>query len=290
MPEREEPQILQPRDITPNAEKIVSPVLAEAIQREGIRPEGKDFSESEIVAMQEEIFRMQEGIDAVRPNTYHNAPHGREVTPRFEQLLPLLNLPSWQVAAHRLTPPFHDYGHSGRTLRVSDDGLSNEEFAAVAADEYAASKGFGTYQRILIQGDVIASTFGNPSIKPETPAEKAFALADVAGFIKPWEEWVTECAQVLAEVPEDERPDSVKSWLEGRVKFLQFCKTRLDEFSEIVRGNPEARKVLAEWEMSLSMHRRTVETLLARIGDKDYNRRDIIDGPRGIITPLLKKS
>ncbi|PJE75690.1 hypothetical protein COV04_03775 [Candidatus Uhrbacteria bacterium CG10_big_fil_rev_8_21_14_0_10_48_11] len=269
MQERESAKCIQPEEITPNARTIVAPRLREAIEREGIVAGGKTFSEEEIDAMKEELFALQASADEGHKNPYHNEGHGRDVDKRFETLLATFDLPNWQRAAYRLIPATHDLYHSGEMKRVADDGLSNEEIAAVAGDGFAEEKGFSPYQRAILYGGNIGSTFGNPEVHPETTIEKVFALADVGGFTKTWDDWIEESGNVLAEQSAEKHITSPKEWLNSQQAFIEYCEGLLDDVRKETLGNNRMITVLSNWGRHLEEKKRTVETLLGLAAKED---------------------
>jgi hypothetical protein len=220
--------------------------------------------------MRAEILAMQQQFDEDELNPYHNAEHAAEVADRLEVLLKKLNLEAWRADVLRVAALFHDFGHSGRTMRDANDGLTNEEYAAVQADAYAKQKGFSVYQRILLQGEIIGTTFGNAEVKPETYEEKTLAIADIGGFSKSWDKWIAESAAVLKETPLEARSKTIDEWLVGRAKFLDWATSRMTTEANVL------------WGKDLEIQKKCV----AAAHTPGHERRRVVEE---LITPLLNQ-
>ena len=269
---------------TPNATEIVTsdpnPELADVLYADA-RQAGKvnsggdrTFSEAEMKGIEDEFLARLEGIDAKEKHPYHNADHTREVLDRTKEILAFEpEIPAPEAQAAQFAALFHDFRHTGKTLRQAPDGLSNEQLASIIADHHAKAKGFSLSQRVLSRGIILGTTFGNPSIKPETRLERIVAMADIGGFRKPWDDWVEESARVLQEADPATRPKDLAAWLKGRKGFLTgFIRPRLEAL-------PPAKQA---WEKELKDKEDIVDRLIA--GDTGPD----LEAVRKHIEPLLQ--
>lgn len=269
---------------TPNATEIVTadpnPELADVLYSDarlaGKINSGEDrtFSEAETKAIEDEFLARLADIDAKEKHPYHNADHTKEVSDRTKEILafePGIAVPEAQAA--QFAALFHDFRHTGKTLRQAPDGLSNEQLASIIADHHAKAKGFSLNQRVLIRGIILGTTFGNPNIKPETHLERIVAMADIGGFRKSWNDWVEESARVLQEADPATRPKDLAAWLKGRKGFLTgFIRPRLEAL-------PSAKQA---WENELREKEDIVDRLIAGESGPD------LDAVRKHIEPLLQ--
>jgi hypothetical protein len=276
MPKEARPTIRSAEEITPNAKTIRVPALQRAIEEQG-------FSGPDLVITDDFLNGIIKGIvlhqlvayDNVRRNRYHNAEHAEEVVMRTRGLVRRIKgFDSNDQKLMIIAAALHDLGHSGTTKRSAPDGLSNEEYTAALADQILSAHKFSVRQRVQMYGLIIGTTFGNPSVKPETKMEKVLSIADVGGFTKQWTQWVEESSFVLHETPVAERPATIEEWLHGRLKFLAWIESRLSEL-------PEVEKY---WRPYLEEKKQKVNYLLK-----------IQAGPsmksiRTFVVPLLRKS
>ncbi len=246
---------MKPEQISLNARDIKSSTLLAAIERDGIN-DGVDekITEAETERICEAILEMQRRqYDDVRRNKYHNAEHASEVINRVKAIFARDNgiKPNVQRLI-RIAAAFHDLGHSGKTLRKAADGLSNEEYAAVLADQWIVDTKIklSVNQRVKLYALIIGTTFGNHAIKPETKAEQILAIADIGGFVNSWEWWVKESALVLKEISKSQRPKTMEEWLNGRLAFLDHIDARLAAVKGFNHGYymkaAEKRKIVTE--------------------------------------------
>lgn len=228
--------------ITPFAQNITAETLRADITLLGNDIESqeiREFSEADMQKLLKEIADLLKKEDEKKHLPYHNSRHTLEgVLPRTQEALRVLQPPVsiWEQQALQIAAGFHDYKHSGRAIRKADEemspeeadairaegGLSNEEVAANAADVFAKEKGLSVKQRVLIYGAIIGTTFGNPTIQPQTRLEKILAVADRAGYASTTnEEWMRESVNVLRERRVAERPQSMLDVLRGQEIFLE---------------------------------------------------------------------
>ncbi|GEM_PF-1888108 len=180
------------------------------------------------------------------PFPYHNRRHTEEVIERVSVLASHAQprLETEETDLLKLAALFHDYGHSGRTIRqtslsASRPDLSNEEFAAEEA-RVRLSKDLTAEQLEVVKNLILATSFGQADAKsvyyrpyqPKTLLEKLLALADIGGFQKPFEEWVEESFRVLQEADPATIPPTFERWLETRYGFLNYCLAKVTEVSE----------------------------------------------------------
>jgi hypothetical protein len=238
-----------PAEISENAKKIISSDLREDIKTLGIdKSQDKEFDMVIFKDIKNEVIGKLKEIDSVRKNPYHNAEHAIEVLGRARKLMEKIILPLSRRQIVELSALFHDYDHCGRTHRFEPDGLSNEEYACLHADKYAKSIGFSVHQRILVQGLIIGTTFGNPQIGPKTELEKLLAIADVGGFEKSFEKWIEDSANVLKEVPIEKRPASAVEWLNNALNFINWIKERITPEAQKYwgKGLEEKEKIISQ--------------------------------------------
>jgi len=236
--------------ISPNAEKAIrfNPTLVNDISlafREGsLIGEDKKFISEEMSVIVEEIKSLLKRADEERLNPYHNKQHALEVNERFSQLLEVEGLTEQYGQLGDVASLFHDFRHAGTTKREAADGMSNEEMAALEADKFAKEKGFSVRQRVIISSLIIGTTFGNPEVSTTTDLENLLSLADVGGFIKSWDDWVKECADVLTEMPMGLRPTTIEGWLKTRVGFLKFfIQPKMTEAAKRIWGQALTEKI-----------------------------------------------
>src|SRR5262249_20269211 len=83
----------------------------------------------------------------------------------------------------------HDFAHQGSTLRRDAPGgiplphlghdISTERVSAILFDNLLKRSGASLGARVFIAQLIIATTFGDPSIKLKTPSEKRLVCADI---------------------------------------------------------------------------------------------------------------
>ncbi len=237
MPKETRPAISGAEEITRNARTIRVVALQRAIHEQGFSGPDLAISDDFLNGLIKGIVLHQRvAFDDVKRNRYHNAEHAEEVVMRTRGLV--RRIKGFDANDQKLmliAAALHDLGHSGTTLRQASDGLSNEEYTAVLADQILVAHKFSVRQRVQMYGLIMGTTFGNPSIKPETKMEKVLSIADVGGFTKPWTQWVEESSFVLHETPIAERPTTIEEWLQGRLKFLAWIESRLNELPEVAK-------------------------------------------------------
>lgn len=285
--DKERAELLQePREVTPNAyqfvpnlETVADPELRKSLATwqdplyQDIQEVGgfsihdnKVFAEDKLAGMEQEIRDRLVAYDQKHPNAYHNSLHAESVLQRVKELIGLAQLSEYEAQTIRVSALFHDAEHSGAALR--QDGWTNEEAAALAADQYLKDKGFSLYQRLLARGHIIGTRF--PDGTPFTPGERLLAIADVGGFKDSWAEGVQESARVLQEVSPQKRQQSLTDWLAGRKMFLQHVRLRM---------TPEAERL---WGERFEERVRIVDRLIA---DNNAPEMDVV---RKEIGPLLR--
>lgn len=190
--------------------------------------------------------RILDNIEAdCSENPYHNRTHTEEVEQRFLKFAAYANLLPAEVQLGGLRALLHDYGHAGRTIRqeapeqVIRKDISNEEFAGVMADELLAShleKDEITYVQVGILGTSFGQTQG-PHARPYKPLsapDKLLAFADIAGFSKGFDSWMSESMNVLRETNPANLPADFETLIKGRNGFLQYIETKLGEIKSVI--------------------------------------------------------
>ena len=276
MPNEGRPTIKSAEEITPNAKYIRVPALLKATEEQGFSGPDlaitDDFMNGLVKGV---VLHQRVAYDDVHRNRYHNAEHAEEVVARTRGLVRRIKgLDANDQKLMIIAAALHDLGHSGATVRLAPDGLSNEAYTATLADQILTAYKFSVRQRVQMYGLIMGTTFGSPAIKPETKMEKVLSMADVGGFTKRWVHWVEESSYVLHETPVAERPATVEEWLHGRLKFLAWIESRLNELPEVAKY----------WHPYLEEKKMRINYLL-----------QIPAGPsmksiRTFIVPLLKKS
>ncbi|MFN7975985.1 MAG: hypothetical protein U0166_27225 [Acidobacteriota bacterium] len=108
----------------------------------------------------------------------------------------------WVVARDLLAALGHDYGHSGGTDRLFENGErtphSHEDIAERHAALFGLSLGYPSMLVLESMAGIRATTFysrpGRERVQPLTSFEKKLSLADVAGFVLPSHQWLTHVA------------------------------------------------------------------------------------------------
>lgn len=229
-------------------------------------------------------------------NPYHNSAHALECLSRLNSLLEVTQTSIRMKNIMRLAMIFHDYDHCGKSIKTDEhwkngsveDGLTNEEWAAHKATDFACEHGFIDSDIQLMKSSIIATTFAVPKnrevVQPRGLLEYAIALSDVGGFIGTWNEWVTESARVLAEIEQGDRPKNVAEWLYGREKFINlFLLQRLD--TGIVLATKDGQEILGkklhQWRKKLIEQKRIVLRLRTQYSGPES---DVVEK---FIMPLL---
>ncbi|MDI3288589.1 hypothetical protein [Polyangium sp. 15x6] len=116
--------------------------------------------------------------------------------------------PAWVLARDLLAALGHDYGHSGGTDRMLQDGAPAPLTHEDTAEKYVAPIGleFGMPTALVLESmaGIRATTFfvrpGRPRIQAVTEFERRLTLADVMGCVLPPDLWLTHVgAPVLVE-------------------------------------------------------------------------------------------
>lgn len=181
------------------------------------------------------------------PHTYHSRVHTEKVMARSLELGQDSGLNEYELQQLYLAALFHDYGHAGQAYRQLTSGidhpnLSNEEYAALKADEFLAPY-LSVPQRLEIQGMILGTTFmqGNRALfpptngidlyrdyAPNTKLEKLIAFADINSLVSPDEEFIDEHFQLIKECTIATMPANYDVWLKGRAMFLAYQRSRLE--------------------------------------------------------------
>jgi hypothetical protein len=198
----------------------------------------------------ETVATLQSGAIAAMegaPHPYHNAVHVRRVLERVRELSRVASLSPLDTQLLELGAAFHDFGHAGNTYRqlvpsAPRNDLSNEEFAALAADEAVATY-LAPCQRRALQGLILATSFGQGDpegipaairatayrpYRPVTVLEKLLAFADVSNALVSVEMFDGESAAVAAEGGLAALPGSMDEYFRRQLSFLQFVRARLE--------------------------------------------------------------
>lgn len=207
-------------NVTPNAKDIKSEALLLAISRDPnlTTPDREPLEGGVLAQYIDQIIRFQQiHFERDGKNPYHNSAHLLEVIRRVRKLIESNNISADDAMLLIIAAAFHDYGHSGGAERK--DKLSDEEFAAYAADKFVAEIGFSTKQRIKLYGLIIGTTFNNEKIEPHTENEKILAAADIAGFNNSFASWVLENANIANEG--GQRFEDLNEWIDTRLSFIE---------------------------------------------------------------------
>lgn len=176
---------------------------------------------------------------------YHVPQHTLKVYAATEKLLKLLErrirIPESDRQVVLLAAMCHDLRHYGRTIRqdYTDDGFSNEEIAAMVGDHFMRDAGFSLRQRLMFQGLIIGSTFGNNEIAPQTELEKLLAIADLAAgaFDENFEDFIRNTKLVNFEEREPgDRNENYQELFHELSRFMKFLKMRMTPEAEILYG------------------------------------------------------
>jgi hypothetical protein len=162
-------------------------------------------------------------------NEYHNDEHVSQVMVRSDQIGTHV-IPELSDQEHEdlmVAALFHDAGHCGQTDRktctrdVPRKDLTNEEYSVVLMRE-ALQNHLPESRLARIEGMILSTTFGQtPHPHPATTKlEKILVLADVGGFLKPFDEWVRESLLVLEEAIPSGVPADFAAWKKTRIGFL----------------------------------------------------------------------
>ena len=242
----------------PNTAVILSPLLQQAQEAnpEWLLEESKEIDEDRYQTI---VGRVLQDLSQL-PHAYHNVEHTRTVLGRVEKLASQSSLDASQTRMVQLAALFHDYGHAGQTFRqevigVDRSDLSNEEYAAIIADEMLGEY-LSVPQRVQLQGLILATTFGQQNAAaipdasylrdytPTTSLEKLLSFADINSLEDSMSDWMRENFAVLEESATIPITQSFDDYLEGRLKFLDYMKSKLESVESML--TEEYRNVLAE--------------------------------------------
>ncbi len=183
-----------------------------------IYPLSSNSSLSEIVNF---IQTLLDSVDHQLNLAYHNKYHATAVYDRFKQLLNYHQLfaPNKQKL-FIIAALMHDYSpHSYQTSSIPD-----ELIAATEADFLAAHLDLSPFERYQIQEMIISTRMDQ---KPLSFLGNLLHAADVAGYIKPWPDWVAESAALIKEAGASTlNLQTLNDWVKFSLNFLHLAKSR----------------------------------------------------------------
>ncbi len=240
---------------SPNLQKVQSSSLFDAI----IATQ-RSMDEAPVLLSQSHFAAITNAVlaDIGRlTNAYHNRLHTEQVMACCQILATAAQLSALDTQTLLLGGLFHDFDHPGTTLRqkvpsaIRND-LSNEEFAAIKADEVIDSA-LSPKQRLQLQGLILATSFGQKTAAsldellgvrlqrdyaPYTPLEKLLAFADIGRFMLSPEAHVRGSLATLKE--SGAQPESYDEWLQGELGFLSYIETHMNGISQQIGTGPWA--------------------------------------------------
>jgi len=184
---------------------------------------------------------------------YHNKQHTQNVISRAMELAESAQLGSKDKQLLRIAALFHDYDHAGNTFRQSVEGcerndISNEEFAAIKADEIVGNL-LSPCQRLSLQGMILATSFAqnNPDMlpdysyqrdyKPIEKLEKFLAFSDINNLEDSLEDWMAQNYAILQESGRGGIADNFDKYLEGKLSFLSYVQMKLDDVKPFISSD-----------------------------------------------------
>lgn len=230
---------------TANNRTIISPLLARDLTHQSVSPpvELSAAQRSELVRWG--VAQMNEG-----GHVYHNAVHVQRVIERVNLLAQAAALDPREAQLLELGAAFHDLGHSGCTYRQLVPGaprsdLSNEEYAAIRADEQLAGC-LCPAQRLTVQGLILATSFGQADpegipaeirevayrpYRPVTLGERMLAFADVSNALGSFATFDSESAAMAEEQGVRSLPATIDGYFRRQLSFLEYVQSRLEAIS-----------------------------------------------------------
>ncbi len=186
-------------------------------------------------------------------HTYHNYQHTKAVIRRTKTLCSQLTTPfsSEDQQLLEVAALMHDYDHSG-TLRRNQrqdlelHTLSNEEFAALKADELFREH-LDKSQREKLKSLILATTFFQIqkqdviSTKSNNPydafhkEEKILIFADLGGFIDGFQFFFLDGINVISELQPHERPADYQHFLLFLASFLARVRLCLESLRLLLK-------------------------------------------------------
>lgn len=274
----------------PNLKSIISPALKSAIVYEGnLETSGSlGLSNDQFEEIKENILEKIAALNL----PYHNEKHTLKVLARVQTLAEVIGLDESEIRLLSLAALFHDYGHSGNSYRqatqADKNNLSNEEYAALIADEHLLLY-LNVRERLVLQGLVLSTSFDQKSLEdvpnssyqrdyePHTKLEKILAFADVFHMDCPFDEWITEGFSVIPEMSPEKRPVDMDSYIKKTSGFLGYVQAKLDDLKEDLPAKEyrnfaqeidEKRKYVDEMNQAGSVNRAKYSKELAIILDQ----------------------
>ena len=232
----------------PNTQTIISPDLRLAMQSQkpGPRPD-RVLPEELFVSLKAKILTEQRE----NGHDYHNDIHALTVMRRVSRLCDSLQDPVIESERQllQIAALMHDYGHAGRLERdlaeqAERPDLSNEEYAALKADEF-----FGRHlsldQRLRLQGLILATSYyfasQNGNSQPHTyhaytNSEKVLALADLGTFEEGVDRWIEDSFKVLSETPFERRPSSMTRFFDQLDAVVDEIERRINAVGPLLKA------------------------------------------------------
>jgi len=254
----------QLKKVTPNACRIVAPVLINDLNKVGVEKVESPtlINERKLKQVYHDVLFDIRTFDKKRKLPYHNVNHTINVYKRVVHLLKKSKLNKSDAMIVRIAALFHDYEHGIRDGKIPRDGLTFEERSAIKADKFVKKLGFSMNQRLKLYGAILSTTFSNPNIHPSTPMEKLLVIADLGGFMNTNERWLIESYHVTQEIPQLQRPATLKEWLGEQKKFLAYVSMRLPAEAKNLR-----------WQNELTKKKKLIQRLLAKPGSQGQYKR-----------------
>ncbi|MSU75526.1 MAG: hypothetical protein EXS55_03375 [Candidatus Magasanikbacteria bacterium] len=205
-----------------------------------------------------------ESVQPFGPPAYHGGAHFNDVVSNVRTLLAANDeqVPVAVQQALLFAAATHDYAHQGATFRKDavnglplpelGTDIATEQVSAILADELAERFGFSPAARMFIARSIHATTFGNPSISPQSVLEKLLAAADV-GPNDTFEDWLRKgVAVTFGEKPAKPAPTTLSGWLGNRMGFVDYYLANF-----VTEGKPQfvAAAVKLGWNDMLASHR-----------------------------------
>ena len=235
--------------MTPNASRIVSVNLRDAIASDGIDPNERfELSDSEVDKLVDDSISAQRRLDSMKRHPFHNADHELMVTENGDALAKVAGLRRWLRHILLLGLSRHDFRHPGFVRPLVSGQWTNEEFSAFSLDSMLQNNGYPTFHRVIGYGGIIGTTFRpDGSITPATGFEALFAVADLGVSIsrETDEEWIVTSSGVTAELDPEKRKTSIEDWIRGsELWFMEFVRDhRWHPAAEQLWGDKLRRKI-----------------------------------------------
>ena len=245
---------------------VISPALQEACSNEVLWNEADRQLPREVLTNTASQILAEIKAQSLQ---YHNHLHTIDVIERAAVLSSALLVSPAPLDRQMLqiAALMHDYGHAGKPKRQQTPGvdrpdLSNEEYAALKADEIFAAH-ISVQQRLLLQRLILATTYYDSNeeqkvspYRPLSDLEKVLALADLGTFDRGFKNWFRDSLLVLAENSSLGDNVSGPDFIRKLSNFIDKIDHRLSDLKHLLYPS-----IITEIEERLRQGRRALQRL-----------------------------